>query len=114
MNPTPLDHQALRAHTIRRAMLHPDRYLAAVLAEIPDEDLAYAIGALPGRVWQLRQRSPQVLQARYSPQRHPASLLRAGLLPVTLGAHELNPLRSLRRRTEWSTWRASAPRRRRA
>lgn len=54
MNPTPLDHQALRAHTIRRAMLQPDRYLAAALAEWPDEDLAYATGALPGQVWQLR------------------------------------------------------------
>lgn len=54
MSPMPLDHQALRAHTIRRAMLHPDRYLAAVLAEWPDEDLAHATGALPDQVWQLR------------------------------------------------------------
>jgi hypothetical protein len=45
---------AFRARTIRQAMQRPDRYLAAVLAEWPDEDLAYAIGALPGEVWKLR------------------------------------------------------------
>jgi hypothetical protein len=49
-----LDHRALRAHTIRRAMLQPDRYLAAALGEIPDVELASAIGALPGQVWRLR------------------------------------------------------------
>jgi hypothetical protein len=49
-----LDHRALRAYTIRQAMLKPDRYLAAVLAEIPDADLAIAIGALPDQVWKLR------------------------------------------------------------
>ncbi len=36
----PRDHQALRACTLRRAMLRPDRYLATALAEWPDEDLA--------------------------------------------------------------------------
>ena len=50
----PLDHQALRAHTIRLAMLRPDRYLAAALAEWPDEDLAYATRADLTVVWQLR------------------------------------------------------------
>jgi hypothetical protein len=49
-----LPESALRAHTIRRAMLRPDRYLAAALAEWPDEDLAYATRADPTRVWQLR------------------------------------------------------------
>ena len=43
-----------RAQTLRRAMLRPDRYLAAALAEWPDEDLAYATRADPARVWQLR------------------------------------------------------------
>jgi hypothetical protein len=49
-----LAYQALRAHTIRRAMTRPDRYLAAALAEWPDEDLAYATRADPAAVWQLR------------------------------------------------------------
>jgi hypothetical protein len=49
MTPDPL-----RAHTLRRAMLRPDRYLAAALAEWPDEDLAYAMRADPGKVWHLR------------------------------------------------------------
>lgn len=49
-----LDHQALRAHTLRRAMLRPDRYLAAALAEWPDEDLAYATRADLATVWKLR------------------------------------------------------------
>jgi hypothetical protein len=48
------DQPALRARVIRRAMLHPDRFLAAALAEIPDEQLAIAIGALPAVVWRLR------------------------------------------------------------
>jgi hypothetical protein len=50
----PLDHQAPRGYTLRRAMLRPDRYLAALLAEIPDAELAIATGALPGRVGRLR------------------------------------------------------------
>jgi hypothetical protein len=41
-------------YTIRRAMLRPDRYLAAALAEWPDEDLAYAIRSDPATVWKLR------------------------------------------------------------
>ena len=45
---------ALRAQAIRRAMRQPDSYLAAALAEWPDEDLAYATRADPTRVWQLR------------------------------------------------------------
>jgi hypothetical protein len=48
------DDPPLRAHTLRRAMLRPDRYLAAALAEWPDEDLAYATRAEPGQVWRLR------------------------------------------------------------
>jgi hypothetical protein len=42
------------AGMIRQAMLQPDRYLAAVLAEWPAEDLATAIRADPRRIWQLR------------------------------------------------------------
>jgi hypothetical protein len=37
-----LDPERVRAHTFRRAILRPDRYLAAALAEWPDGDLAYA------------------------------------------------------------------------
>src|SRR5262249_21608965 len=37
----------LRARTIRRAMLRPDRYLATALAEWPDADLARATRADP-------------------------------------------------------------------
>jgi hypothetical protein len=44
----------LRAHLLRRAMLRPAVFLAAVLAEWPDEDLAAAIGADPLKVWHLR------------------------------------------------------------
>src|SRR5438046_1384660 len=49
-----LHHQAVRAYTIRRAMLRPDRYVAAALAEWPDEDLAYAMRADRATVWRLR------------------------------------------------------------
>jgi hypothetical protein len=42
------------ASTIRLAMQHPDRYLAAALAGWPDEDLAADTGAEPRKVWQLR------------------------------------------------------------
>ena len=42
------------ARLIRQAMLQPTRYLAAALAEIPDEELTAAIRAHPGRVWRLR------------------------------------------------------------
>jgi hypothetical protein len=48
------DEPHLRARLLRRAMQHPERFLAAALAEIPDEDLAAAIGADPRRVYQLR------------------------------------------------------------
>lgn len=48
------DDPALRARTICQAMLRPDRYLSAALAEWPDEDLAYATRADPAAVWQLR------------------------------------------------------------
>src|SRR3954452_15271923 len=43
-----------RAQRIRRALPRPDRYLAAALAEWPDEDLAYATRADPAQVWRLR------------------------------------------------------------
>jgi hypothetical protein len=49
-----LPESTLRAHTLRRAMLRPDRYLAAALAEWPDEDLAYATRADLATVWKLR------------------------------------------------------------
>jgi hypothetical protein len=42
------------AGMIRQAMLEPTRYLAAALAEIPDEELGAVIGAHPRRVWRLR------------------------------------------------------------
>jgi hypothetical protein len=45
---------ALIARAVRLAMTRPDRYLAAPLAEWPDDDLAAAIGADPARVWLLR------------------------------------------------------------
>jgi hypothetical protein len=48
------DEPQLRAHTLRRAMRHPKVFLAAALAELPDDDLAAAIGASPARVWRLR------------------------------------------------------------
>ena len=56
MSPDPdlADNPALPARTLRRAMLRPDRYLAAALAEWPDEDLAYATRADPRQVWRLR------------------------------------------------------------
>ena len=42
------------AQALRRAMRHPDRYLAALLAELPDEDIAAAVGADPQLIWRLR------------------------------------------------------------
>jgi hypothetical protein len=44
----------LRARTIRQAMLCPDRYRAAAVAEWSDEDLAYATRAELTVVRQLR------------------------------------------------------------
>src|SRR3954470_24061193 len=46
--------RALVGQALRQAMRSPDRYLAAALAEWPDEDLAAALGADPASVWQLR------------------------------------------------------------
>src|SRR5438270_27517 len=43
-----------RAQTLRRAMLRPDRYLAAALAEWPDDDLAYATRGHAAAMWRLR------------------------------------------------------------
>ena len=48
------DDAAIRPQSLRRAMLAPDRYLAALLAEIPDEDLAAELGAARCCVWKLR------------------------------------------------------------
>jgi 1,6-anhydro-N-acetylmuramate kinase len=48
------DDPTFRARAIRQAMLQPEHYLAAALAELPDEDLAAAIGADPAKVWRLR------------------------------------------------------------
>jgi hypothetical protein len=48
------DAPELRQRTVRRAMLCPDRYLAAALAAWPDEGLAYAMRADPVQVWRLR------------------------------------------------------------
>jgi hypothetical protein len=44
----------LRRRAVVRAQLHPDRLLAAALAEYPDEDLAAAIGAPSASCWRLR------------------------------------------------------------
>ncbi len=49
----PLQRRALRT-TIRRAMMRPDRYLAAALAEETDESLAALLGCPIGWVWRLR------------------------------------------------------------
>ena len=44
----------IRQRTVRRAMGHPDRFLAAALAEFTDDWLAAALGCPVGRVWRLR------------------------------------------------------------
>jgi hypothetical protein len=46
--------RARLGQAIRQAMRAPDRYLAAVLAEWPDEDLAAELGADRHLIWQLR------------------------------------------------------------
>lgn len=46
--------RARLGQAIRQAMRAPDRYLAAVLAEWPDEDLSVEIGADRHLIWQLR------------------------------------------------------------
>lgn len=48
------DDAALRPRIIRQAMLRPNRYLAAALAEWPDEDLAYPMRGDPATLWRLR------------------------------------------------------------
>ena len=40
--------------TLRAAMQHPDRYLAAALAEETDASLAAQLGCSPSVVWRLR------------------------------------------------------------
>ena len=44
----------IRHHAIRRAIGHPDRYLAAALAELTDEWLAAELSCPVERVWRLR------------------------------------------------------------
>ena len=44
----------IRHHAIRHAMGAPDRFLAAALAELPDDWLAAELGCPVGRVWRLR------------------------------------------------------------
>jgi hypothetical protein len=41
-------------HLIRRCMTQPERFLAAALAELPDEVLASRIGAPTSQVYRLR------------------------------------------------------------
>ncbi len=48
------DNPRLRARVIREAIGRPAHFLAAPLAELPDEDLAAAIGASPAKAWRLR------------------------------------------------------------
>jgi hypothetical protein len=50
------DDPALRAKLLRCMMLRPRNFLAAALAEWPDEDLAALIDANPHTVWRLRIR----------------------------------------------------------
>jgi hypothetical protein len=84
---------ALRAHTIRRAMLRPDRYLAAALAEWPDEDLAYATRADPVKVWQLRLCGYPRADRWHRETQQLAALVDAdvGLLRTTLRALGVRP-----------------------
>jgi len=51
--PGPMQQEALRI-ALRRAMLHPERYLAAALAEWTDEVLAAELGCSPFVLWRLR------------------------------------------------------------
>jgi hypothetical protein len=51
--PGPMQQEALRI-ALRRAMVHPERYLAAALAEWTDEVLAAELDCSPGVVWRLR------------------------------------------------------------
>jgi hypothetical protein len=46
--------RARLGQALRQAMRRPDHYLAALIAEIPDEDLASELSADPNQVWQLR------------------------------------------------------------
>jgi hypothetical protein len=51
--PGPVQQEALRV-ALRRAMLRPERYLAAALAEWTDEVLAVELGCSPRVLWRLR------------------------------------------------------------
>jgi hypothetical protein len=51
--PGPIQQEAVRI-ALRRAMLHPERYLAAALAEWTDEVLAEELGCAPAVLWRLR------------------------------------------------------------
>jgi hypothetical protein len=51
----PVDDRPRRfRHLIVRCMAQPDRFLAAALAELTDDVLAAAVGALMGQVYRLR------------------------------------------------------------
>jgi hypothetical protein len=51
--PGPIQQEALRV-ALRRAMLHPERYLAAALAEWTDEVVAAELACAPAVLWRLR------------------------------------------------------------
>ena len=92
MPPDPAD-LAARAELVRLAMVRPTRYLAAALAELPDEDLARELHADPEQVWRLRlaghPRRGQLIADVYrlallvdaDPQALKALLQRVGVLP---------------------------------
>jgi hypothetical protein len=87
------DDRAVRAHTLRRAMLRPESYLAAALAEWPDEDLAYAMRADPALVWRLRLCSYPRADRWHQDTKQLADLVDAdiGLLRVTLRVLGVRP-----------------------
>jgi hypothetical protein len=65
-------------------MRHPDTYLAAALAEWPDEDLAWELGCDPERVWRLRLSQPPRVGHWEADVRGLADL--AGVEPTRLAA----------------------------
>ena len=80
------DDAAPRAHSLRRAMLQPDRYLAAALAEWPDDHLADAMQADPGKIRRLRLSGPPRPSHWHRDTRRLAALVDAdpGLLRIVL------------------------------
>jgi hypothetical protein len=49
-----MDYDELRRFAIRQAMLWPDRFLAAALAEVTDEAIAAELGCPATEIWRLR------------------------------------------------------------